>query len=160
MLGETGAGEQNIDVFNTIIWGAMHQASTSQFTVTRAPRLRFLVLTLMSLTATSAHGTTSTPTPPGGLDLTSNNLSVNPEFMNLTARNLRLRGPNTSGLTVSPCIDFGLSGTGGVGADELDIDGDTNRTEALPLDMDLEKRDLDINLGVRTVDLGAFERQG
>lgn len=72
-------------------------------------------------------------------------LSVAPLFVNAAARNLRLR-------TTSPCIDAGASAE--IGTDFLDLDGDVNIVEVLPLDLDLSTRVLGAS-----VDMGAYERQ-
>ena len=158
--------QQNIRIINTIVWGNAPGVDVAVFGDPNHgsppgsnPLDGVDVDVSYSDIGTSASVNT---TAPGGLDLTLNNLSIDPQFMNLALRNLRLRGPNASGFPVSPCIDFGLSGIPGVGDDRLNIDDDpTAPFEELPWDMDLEERDYDImNLGVRSVDLGAYERQG
>ena len=103
----------------------------------------------------------STTSSPGGIDTTTNpNLSQNPLFVNSVTRDLRLQY-NPSG-TSSPCIDYALEGTAGMGRDALDIDNNGNTTLELPLDADRLTRTVDrlpSTPAGRNVDIGAYEVQ-
>lgn len=74
---------------------------------------------------------------------TTADTSVDPEFLDPAARNLRL-------MSTSTLIDAGSNAL--VGADEADVDEDGDPLETLPLDLDLHRRIED-----SVVDMGAYE---
>jgi len=78
----------------------------------------------------------------------SNNITVDPMFVNLLGGNLHL-------LTGSPCID--VASNANLPADDMDLDNDGNSTEAIPLDLDGNVRIF--NITVPVVDMGAYEFQ-
>lgn len=87
----------------------------------------------------------------------TNNIALDPRFVDVAARDFRL-SPS------SPCIDAGDNGA--VPADALDVDGDGDVVERLPLDLAGQPRFVDDPATPDTgtgsaplVDLGAFERQ-
>jgi len=88
--------------------------------------------------------------PGGTYTGTGSNISMDPLYKNVGARNLRL-----SMMPVSPCIDTGLDTY--VPNDFLDIDGDGDDTPTLPWDLDANPRLVDFAPGSQMIDMGAFE---
>ncbi len=74
----------------------------------------------------------------------STNINEDPEFVNAALGNLRL----TDG--VSPCINTGNSTD--LPDDTTDLDGDSNTSEHIPFDLDLNPREVGAS-----VDMGAYE---
>ena len=92
--------------------------------------------------------------PPGGIDfdgslmmpLGPTNISAEPEFSGPAAGNLRLK-------SISPCINAASAAMQYIGSDFLDIDLNMITAEALPLDLDLNPRNVN-----GFPDMGAYER--
>jgi hypothetical protein len=87
----------------------------------------------------------------------TNNLQANPSFVNYSGGNFALSG-------TSPCLD--AADYSQLPGDTLDLDGDGNTSEILPLDLLLQARCVDQfgvgNSGTGTftyLDMGAYERQ-
>jgi hypothetical protein len=77
-------------------------------------------------------------------------LDSDPELMDLLAGDLRLQSN-------SPAVDTG--DTAALPSDVLDLDGDGNTSETLPVDGSLLPRVVDALGGGAKVDMGAYERQ-
>jgi hypothetical protein len=104
----------------------------------------------------------------GTLNWGQGNLNLDPRFTDPDGpdNNLTTFGDNDYTLSIqSPCIDAGDNA--GLSPDTLDIDGDGNVLEAMPLDLLRQNRRVDVIAVPDTgggiapiVDMGAFERQG
>ena len=97
---------------------------------------------LSVLTTSTASGT------PAGIFVT-NSISVDPLFVQTSARNFHLTPVQGGG--GSPCVDAGADAL--IGADIVDIDDDTSFVELLPRDLDYGKR-----IQTTVADMGAYEQ--
>lgn len=77
-------------------------------------------------------------------------ISSDPKFVDAAARDLRLDLSASS-----PCIDTGNASL--VPADMFDVDGDTDTSETLPIDLLGNKRIIDVLGGGSIPDMGAYE---
>jgi hypothetical protein len=78
------------------------------------------------------------------------NIDADPKFVDPGAGNLRLLG-------CSPCWDAGNNDA--LPSDEVDLDGDENTAEPIPIDLDGKRRTMDAEGDqTETVDMGAYER--
>jgi len=86
---------------------------------------------------------------PGWFLIDINSMSVDPVFKDSANRNLQLN--NVAG-ALSPCMNAASGRPGKIGRDIIDVDGDKDEVETLPLDMDCFSRTF---YGIP--DMGAYE---
>jgi predicted outer membrane repeat protein len=115
-------------IANTILWGNQAPAASQVYVETSTSTIAYRYSDVQG----SVPGT--------------GNLDTDPLFVSTTAGSLDLRLQATS-----PCV--GAGDTAALPLDVLDVDGDTDTAEALPLDLAGAPRVVN-----STVDLGAYER--
>ena len=115
-------------IANTILWGNQAPAASQVYVETSTSTIAYRYSDVQG----SVPGT--------------GNLDTDPLFVSTTAGSLDLRLQATS-----PCV--GAGDNAALPLDVLDLDGDTNTSEALPLDLAGAPRIVN-----STVDLGAYER--
>jgi hypothetical protein len=148
----------NITVLNSILWGN---------SATQGAQIHMKASLSVAFSDVQG-GQAQVSIQAGGLNWGAGNIDLNPSFVDPD-------GLDNNPLTVldndyrlsgaSPCIDAGANSS--IGPDLLDIDGDGNTIEPMPLDLDLGARRVDViavpDTGAGTaplVDMGAYERPG
>lgn len=154
IYGETGS---SVQLFNVVIWGNSATNNQHLTAPSNAVTLRNSLVQGLNPGGTNLNGTDPANDPRFartvncGVDGCSddpNSLPMN-EGANDDYGDLRLRGG-------SPALDAGDNGE--LPGDLLDVDGDNNTAESLPLDLAGQPRKAALKTVTPVVDLGAYER--